>query len=292
MATVAEALRRSVELANVSDTPRLDTEVLLCHVLGKDRTFLFTWPEYSLSAEQMQQFEKALGRRKAGEPVAHITGMREFWSLALHVDSTTLIPRPETELLVQIALELPLPEKACVLDLGTGSGAIALALASERPQWSVTAVDKVVAAVALAQKNCKRLLLNNVVIKRSDWFSEFDTSESFDLIVSNPPYVESQDLHLQRGDVRFEPRSALVAGKNGMAEIEIIAAAAPKFLNERGWLMVEHGFNQGDAVRTELKKNEFAEVVTRQDLAGVDRVTLGGKIRSVNCECVRGGCQG
>ncbi len=275
MATVADALRCSAELADISNTPRLDVEVLLAHAIGKDRTYLFTWPEHDLSSDQINHFESLLERRKSGEPVAYITGVREFWSLPLAVSKATLIPRPETEILVQAALDLCLPATARVLDLGTGTGAIALALATERPQWSVVAVDNVPEAVALAQGNCEKLALSNVVIKQSDWFSALERTEPFDLIVSNPPYIDVQDPHLVQGDVRFEPRSALVAEQKGLAEIEHIAKTVGDFLNSGAWLMFEHGFEQGNAVRNLLGKYGFSEVITQTDFAGRDRVTFG-----------------
>lgn len=272
--TIASLLRRSVALADVSDSPRLDIEVLLGHVLQKSRTYLFTWPEYLLSKEEYQSFEALFSRRLQGEPVAHLTGSREFWSLSLSVSPVTLIPRPDTELLVEVALQLPLPDSARVIDLGTGTGAIALALASERPAWQVVAVDAVGDAVALADTNRRRLGLLNVDICQSDWFAALGDL-CFDLVVSNPPYIDAADPHLQQGDVRFEPMSALVAEACGLADLETIIQQAPAHLNRGGWLLLEHGWQQAQAVREMMLAEGFDGVETRRDLGGRDRATLG-----------------
>ncbi|UTW44189.1 peptide chain release factor N(5)-glutamine methyltransferase [bacterium SCSIO 12696] len=274
MPTIAQLLKRADELASVSDTPRLDIEVLLCHFLQRDRSYLYTWPERCLSEQQQADFEAGLDRRKRGEPVAHIVGEREFWSLPLVVNASTLIPRPETELLVELALDLPLSAHAQVLDLGTGTGAIALALASERQDWQVDAVDVVDEAVALAEHNRERLGLNNLRVWQSNWF-EHVPENSYHLIVSNPPYIDPKDAHLQQGDVRFEPSSALVADEEGLADIRAIVTTAANYLHRDGWLLLEHGYDQGAAVRNLLVNDGFQTVQTRQDLAGNDRVTLG-----------------
>ncbi|MBB5212787.1 peptide chain release factor N(5)-glutamine methyltransferase [Microbulbifer hydrolyticus] len=273
MATVKENLQRATELQH-SDSPRLDLEVLLCHLLGKSRAWLYTWPEHQLDAGLQAQFEQLLERRIAGEPVAHLTGSREFWSLPLKVNRSTLIPRPDTEVLVEVVLALCPQEKLALLDLGTGTGAIALALASEKPGWSITAVDKMPAAVALAQENRDRLGFDHVSVLQSDWFSALDT-QRFDVIVSNPPYIDTQDPHLREGDVRFEPRSALVAEEQGLADIRRIAADARTFLAANGLLLVEHGWEQGKAVRGIFTEAGYDEVETRLDYAGRERVTLG-----------------
>lgn len=276
MATIAECLRCGVELQAVSDTPRLDVELLLAHCLNKDRVFLFTWPEQQLTAEQTQAFERALARRKSGEPVAMILGYREFWTLPLQVNASTLIPRPDTELLVEIALHV-LPQKPQrILDLGTGTGAIALALASERPDCEILAVDKFPDAVQLAQANCTRLQLSNVSIIQSDWLSAVMPVD-FDVIVSNPPYIDEKDEHLNQGDVRFEPKSALVAADNGLADIRQIVADTARLNQRPFWLLLEHGWQQAEAVREIMVSAGFVDVETRQDLAGRDRVTLGFK---------------
>jgi release factor glutamine methyltransferase len=274
--TVSEILKRSEELASVSDTSRLDTEVLLCHILSENRTFLYTWPEHVLSAAQQCQFEVLFDRRLSGEPVAHLTGTREFWSLPFHVSPATLIPRPDTELLVELALDLQLADQSAVLDLGTGTGAIALALASERPSWSICAIDAVAEAVALADKNRQQFGFDQVRVFQSDWFSELG-GQTFDLIVSNPPYISANDHHLQEGDVRFEPDSALVADEVGFADLGTIISNASLHLNPEGWLILEHGYEQGDDVRRMMSLAGFEGATTHADLAGLDRATIGQK---------------
>ncbi|MGS2724403.1 peptide chain release factor N(5)-glutamine methyltransferase [Porticoccus sp. GXU_MW_L64] len=272
--TLTESLRWAVDIIACSDSPRLDAEVLLCHVLGCERSYLYTWPERELSDQQLGAFQDAVTRRQQGEPVAHITGEREFWSLPLQVTPDTLIPRPETELLVEVALDLPLPTEARVLDLGTGTGAIALALASERAAWQVDAVDVVAAAVTLAARNGMRLNLDNVQVWQSRWFDSVDAGD-YQLIISNPPYIDPADRHLDQGDVRFEPHSALVAKDAGLADIRTIVGAAPDHLQHGGWLLLEHGYDQGQAVRQLFRDGGFGGVQTRRDLAGHERVTLG-----------------
>jgi release factor glutamine methyltransferase len=271
--TIAECLRQAAHLQSVSDTPRLDVEVLLANCLEKDRVYLFTWPERELTQDQARAFEEALARRQQGEPVAHIMGYREFWSLPLQVNASTLIPRPETELLVELALDhLPAGAQR-ILDLGTGTGAIALALASERPDCEVVAVDQSADAVSLAESNRRRLQLNNVAVLQSNWFSAV-TPLDFDLIVSNPPYIDAEDEHLAQGDVRFEPKSALVAPDHGLADIRHIVLSARA--NQRPFrLLLEHGWQQGEAVRQLLLDAGYSMVETHQDLGGQDRVTVG-----------------
>ncbi|MFL0796350.1 MAG: peptide chain release factor N(5)-glutamine methyltransferase [Cellvibrionaceae bacterium] len=275
MTTIAEILRQAPLLAEVSDSPRLDVELFLCDVLGKDRTWLFTWSDKSLSPEQLAQFESLFERRKTGEPVAYILGQREFWSLPIKVSPATLIPRPDTELLVETALSLNLPNDARVLDLGTGTGAIALALASEKEQWHISGVDYSEAAVQLATENAEALGLSQVQFFQSDWFTAVGGNEQYHLILSNPPYIDSADPHLEQGDVRFEPSSALVAENNGFADIEKIIADSKDFLMPGGWLAFEHGWQQGEGVRERLKTAGFTDVKTLKDLGGNERVTLG-----------------
>lgn len=206
--------------------------------------------------------------------MAYILGHQGFWSLDLEVAPHTLIPRPDTELLVETALATLAADTATVLDLGTGTGAIALALASERPLWTVTAVDRVEEAVALAERNRQRLLLENVEVRRSHWFSALD-GRRFRMIVGNPPYIPASDPHLSEGDVRFEPKSALVAGSDGLDDIRQIVAQAPRHLLDEGWLLLEHGYDQGAAVRELLGARGFAGVHTLRDLGGNERITLG-----------------
>ncbi|WP_313055077.1 peptide chain release factor N(5)-glutamine methyltransferase [Pseudomonas lopnurensis] len=274
MATI-ESLLAAVELPD-SPTPRLDAELLLAHVLGKPRSYLRTWPEQVPSGEQRRAFAECLRRRRAGEPVAYILGRQGFWSLELDVAPQTLIPRPDTELLVETALTLLPATPARVLDLGTGSGAIALALAAERPAWQLVGVDRVDEAVALAERNRRRLGLSNARFESSHWFSALQ-GERYRLIVSNPPYIPIDDPHLQRGDVRFEPRSALVAGADGLDDIRSIVAVAPDHLEPDGWLLLEHGYDQAEAVRDLLEAAGFVARESRRDLGGHQRISLGRK---------------
>lgn len=270
----SECLLSEIGSPRENDSPRLDVELLLCHVLEKPRTYLFTHPEYELNTEQSRLFERLLQRRLGGEPVAYLIGHKGFWTLDLAVSPATLIPRPETELLVEMALALSLPHQARVLDLGTGTGAIALALASERTQWQITAVDVSVDAVALAECNRRTHKLSNVVVQQSHWF-EAVAGQHFDLIVSNPPYIDSEDIHLQQGDVRFEPASALVAADQGLADIRHIVGGAKAFLKKGGWLLLEHGWQQGEVVNQLLQSAGYQCVETVQDLSGHDRVAKG-----------------
>ncbi len=271
--TIIASLLRAAELPD-SPTARLDAELLLAAALGKSRSYLHTWPEKIVSSESALTFSGYLLRRRAGEPVAYILGQQGFWKLDLEVAPHTLIPRPDTELLVETALDLLPASPARVLDLGTGSGAIALALASERPAWHVTAVDRVLEAVALAERNRQRLQLENVHVLTSHWFSAL-ADQRFDMIISNPPYLAAGDVHLAQGDVRFEPESALVAGVDGLDDIREIIQAAPQHLNPGGWLMLEHGYDQADAVRQLLSGAGFAQVESRKDLGTHERITLG-----------------
>lgn len=268
-----ESLLSNLELPD-SPTPRLDAELLLAHTLGKSRGYLHTWPERELEASQLERYQAALARRRAGEPVAYILGRQGFWSLDLDVASHTLIPRPDTELLVETALALLPATPLQVLDLGTGTGAIALALACERPAWQVTGVDRVAEAVALAQGNGTRLQLANARFAESCWFSAL-AGQRFQLIVSNPPYIAAADPHLSQGDVRFEPSSALVAGIDGLDDIRLIIEQAPEHLLAGGWLLLEHGFEQAEAVRELLAQRGFAAVDSRRDLGGHQRISLG-----------------
>ncbi len=274
MASVRELLRRADQLHG--DSPRRDAEVLLGHCLGRGRSWLYSWPEAEVAPGDAEHFLRLLQERQRGMPVAYLTGQREFWSLQLAVNEHTLIPRPETETLVQWALELPLPGTAATLDLGTGSGAIALALASERRQWRVTAVDRSEEALEVARHNGRALGLAQVRWLHSDWYAGLQATR-FHLLVSNPPYVEPGDPHLRAGDLRFEPSSALVAEQGGLADISRIVSGAGAHLHPRGWLLLEHGYAQGPAVRRLLVDAGFSAVATRQDLAGQDRVT-GGRL--------------
>jgi len=271
--TIIASLLRNAQLPD-SPTERLDAELLLAAALGKSRSYLHTWPERIVSSEAAQVFADFLSRRRAGEPVAYILGQQGFWKLDLEVAPHTLIPRPDTELLVETALELLPATPARMLDLGTGTGAIALALASERPAWQVMAVDRIDAAVALAERNRQRLQLNNVHVRTSHWYDALD-GERFDLIISNPPYIRAEDPHLVAGDVRFEPSSALVAGQDGLDDLRVIIAQAPGHLLPGGWLLVEHGYDQAADVRELLSQQGFGDVCSRIDLGGHERISLG-----------------
>lgn len=261
-----------------SDSPVLDARLLLGKVLDKDQTWLRTWPEKSVSEAQQNHFQHLIRQRQQGQPVAYLLGYRDFWTLRLKVSQHTLIPRPETEVMVQAALDLPLPQQAKVLDLGTGTGAIALALASERPDWQVKGLDRVVEAVELARCNAKAHQLQRVEFLHSHWFDALTrNSEKFDLIVSNPPYVELDSHWLQQGDVRFEPKSALISGEQGLDDIQHIVEQAPSHLAAGGWLALEHGYQQGEMVSALLADADFQQVNTLTDLNQLPRVTLACK---------------
>jgi release factor glutamine methyltransferase len=271
--TIIASLLRAVELPE-SPTARLDIELLLAAALGKSRSYLHTWPERIVPSEAANAFAAFIRRRQAGEPIAYILGQQGFWKLDLEVAAHTLIPRPETELLVEAAVQLLPTRSARVLDLGTGSGAIALALASECSAWQVTGVDRIAEAVALAERNRVRLNLGNARVLESHWFSALH-GERFDLIVSNPPYIASADPHLSAGDVRFEPASALVAGEDGLDDLRLIIGQAPAHLNPGGWLLLEHGYDQAPVVRELLAQHDFEQIESRIDLGGHERITLG-----------------
>jgi len=261
-----------------SDSHSLDAELLLSHCLNKPRTYLHSWPEATLEIEQQTQFEKLVLRRVLGEPIAYLLAQREFWDLNLTVTADTLIPRPETELLVETALELiPLDQPMAIADLGTGSGAIALALAKHRPRCQITAVDNSTAALAVAEENAVQHKLSNIDFLHSNWFEQL-SAQTFQIIVSNPPYVAENDPHLQRGDVAFEPLGALVAGQNGLDDLSYISAHSMHFLTNDGYLIVEHGYDQGHAVAELFKLAEWKNIKTIQDLSQQDRITIGQKL--------------
>ncbi|MFF3701739.1 MULTISPECIES: peptide chain release factor N(5)-glutamine methyltransferase [Pseudomonas] len=271
--TIIASLLRGAQLPD-SPTARLDIELLLAAAIGKSRSYLHTWPERIVSSEAAATFATYLQRRSEGEPVAYILGQQGFWKLDLEVAPHTLIPRPDTELLVEVALELLPATPLQVLDLGTGSGAIALALASERGGWQVMAVDRVPEAVALAERNRQRLQLDNAKVLASHWFDALQ-GQRFALIVSNPPYIAEQDPHLAAGDVRFEPSSALVAGSDGLDDLRQIITQAPQHLLPGGWLLLEHGYDQAAAVRELLARHGFEQIQSRTDLGGHERISLG-----------------
>jgi len=276
MATsIANALIHGEQLRASSDTWRLDTEILLAAILGCQREYLYTWPERLLSAKQQDEFHRALQRRKQGEPIAYITGCKAFWDFELTVSPDVLIPRPETELIVEVALEI-LTDRSTrmhIADLGTGSGAIALALARQSQSWRITATDISAAALAMAQHNAGRLQLENIEFQLTSW-CEGLAQHHYDLIVCNPPYVAGGDKHLSQGDVRFEPIRALLAVDNGLKDIKQIAGASTVCLKQDAWLLVEHGYDQGAAVADILRNNGFSNISCRVDLAGLDRMTM------------------
>jgi len=274
MTTIADALAwASSRLQDVSSNPRLEAEVLLAHSLAVSRTHLYTWPEQALSDQSRTAMLTLVEQRRQGIPIAYLTGLQEFWSLPLTVSSDTLIPRSETELIVEEALaRIPAAQAQAVLDLGTGSGAIALAIASERPLATVCAVDISPGALQIAALNASQLKLK-VQFLESDWFAALH-GQRFNLIAANPPYIGEDEPELKVSDLRYEPRQALIAKESGLAALKHIIMNAPAHLEHDGWLLVEHGYQQGAACRDIFKQAGFTQVATRQDLQGHDRVTL------------------
>lgn len=276
--TIALALKQAIEkLADIPDTiPRLEAEVLLSSLLDKPRTYLVAWPEMQLSPEQAESFNSMIERRATHEPIAYITGCREFWSLNLEVTPDTLIPRPETETLVEMALE-QIPQKGSmnIADMGTGSGAIAAAIASERPMCNILATDYSPKTLVVAERNFHRLGLGNIKTSMGEWCNALPTGEQFDIIVSNPPYVAEGDGHLAHDGLPWEPQRALRSGDDGLDDIGRIIAGTPDHLTAGGWLFLEHGFDQGDRVRSLLKQAGFFAIHTSQDMSGRDRVSTG-----------------
>ena len=268
---IDDALTWAKFLLSTSDSALLDAQILLAHVLEKETVYLITWPDRDLSIEQKTAFEALIEQRINGVPVAYLTGSRGFWTLSLKVNDSTLIPRPDTEILVETALAC-CQSQASILDLGTGTGAIILALASELPNARCCGVDFNADAVKLATENALLNNINNVTFKQSNWFE--NVQGGFDVIVSNPPYIDENDQHLQQGDVRFEPLSALVAKDNGLSDIRLIASEAKNYLNDAGALMIEHGFEQGDAVRKILTALAYSNVKTIKDYGNNDRITI------------------
>ncbi|MBV7387935.1 peptide chain release factor N(5)-glutamine methyltransferase [Pasteurellaceae bacterium TAE3-ERU1] len=275
---------------DVAQSARLDAYLLLERVTNRTRAQLMAFDDTQLSTSQLSELTALLTRRMQGEPMAYILGEKAFWSLNLNVDPSTLSPRPDTEVLVERALELARvaiaqlnPPHFAILDLGTGTGAIALALAYELKEYCqqhscqlrVVGVDKIESAVTLAKRNQQRNGIAGVEFLQSDWFAAL-SGQRFDLIVSNPPYIDETDAHLQQGDVRFEPRSALVAAKCGLADIEQIINQAKAHLNPGGYLLIEHGWQQGEAVRACFGAQHWADIHTIEDYAGRERVTLAG----------------
>jgi len=274
--TIDQIIRQATQqLADISPSPRLDAEVLLMHITGLARTALITRAQEPLLPEHEERLHALLTRRARGEPIAYLTGKREFWSMELTVTPDVLIPRPETELLVEQALtRIPEDAEWTIADLGTGSGAIALAIAAERSHCRLIATDSSAAALAVARANATRLGIAKVEFRHGEWLKPL-AGMRFDVIVSNPPYVRANDPHLTQGDVRFEPESALVAGADGLDAIRCIAADALSFLRPGGWLLFEHGYDQAQAARALLETHGYDRVVTYRDIAGHERVTAG-----------------
>jgi release factor glutamine methyltransferase len=275
MATIRQLIADGEAALSDSDSARLDAEILLATSIKQSRTWLYTWPDHIPTLPEQHLYLELIRRRQTGEPVAYLCGRREFWGLSLKVDHNVLIPRPETELLVETVLaRLDKKLEATVADLGTGSGAIALALGSEKPAWKIVATDQSEGALEVARENARALNVPNVVFRAGEWTQALDKTH-FDVIVSNPPYIEEGDCHLVEGDVRFEPVSALVSGKDGLEDIRQIAGTCREFLQLGGWLMLEHGYNQGESVRQIMTVEGYTDIETLEDLAGHDRVTLG-----------------
>ena len=275
---IRQALQQAVaDLNETSPSASIDAQALLTFVLDCNTAHLAAWPEKNLNAEQASTYLQLVLQRQQGIPVAHLTGTREFWSLDFLVNDSTLIPRPETETLVEFILEkFENKKKLKLLDMGTGTGAIAISIAKEKPDWEILGSDISEQAITLANKNKKRHLADNSTFIHSDWFSNI-TDKEFDVIVSNPPYIANDDPHLSQGDVRFEPKSALTSGDTGMDDIEHLCTHAKNHLKINGWLIVEHGYNQKQLVADCFANNGFKEVEQRQDLSGHTRLTAGKK---------------
>lgn len=262
-------------LKESSDSAELDAEVLLCYCLHKNRSFLRAWPEHQPSPEQCAQFQRLIEQRSQGQPVAYLTGQREFWSRNFRVSPDVLIPRPDTELLIELSLALLPTDRPCkVIDLGTGSGVIAITLAAERPLADVSASDLSAAALNIARDNVKQFNTGNVRLIQSHWFDRIEETD-FDLIISNPPYIAHGDPHLQQGDVRFEPGNALVSAENGLQDIRMLAEQARGHFKAHGRLLIEHGYNQQTEVQSIFKYLGYRQVCTHLDLSGNPRVTSG-----------------
>jgi release factor glutamine methyltransferase len=271
MSTVAQLL---TDAAIAGDESRRDAEIFLGHCLDKPRSWLYTWPDAELDVVTITEFSRLMDARKKGCPVAYLIGRRGFWTLNLQVNQHTLIPRPETEMLVEWALELDLSPAAIVLDLGTGCGAIALALASEKPNWRIVGVDASEPALDVARRNAIELQLESVQFVQSNWYDAVP-NEHFGLLISNPPYIEPGDVHLSQGDLRFEPTSALQAQDAGFADLMTLIEGAPAHISSGSYLLLEHGYQQGGRVRELLAQRGFMQIESRCDLAGQERVSGG-----------------
>ncbi|MEE8119308.1 MAG: peptide chain release factor N(5)-glutamine methyltransferase [Gammaproteobacteria bacterium] len=273
LSTIANLLNEGREKLADQDVAELEARLLLAHAMDKNIGFLYAWPERAVPESAVELFRELVLRRARGEPIAHLLGRREFWSLELKISAATLIPRPETERLVELALGLVPPySQWSLLDLGTGSGAIAIAVARDRPECAMTATDVSNAALDIARENAARHQVNNITFLAGDWFAPV-VGQRFHCILSNPPYISINDPYLERGDLQFEDRGALVAGEDGLDAIRHIINSARAHMEPRGWLIIEHGFEQGEAIRALLEQADFETIACHQDLAGLDRVS-------------------
>ena len=263
------------QLLLVSESARLDAEVLLAHSIGQSRSHLRAWPEKTLSETESRLFQALLRQRSQGTPVAYLLGEREFWSRSFKVNESVLIPRPDTELIIELALELLADQESCkIIDLGTGSGIIAITLAAERPKYQVLACDISQAALETATANAVRLKIGNIRFRLSNWFEQID-GDDFDMVISNPPYIAADDPHLGQGDVRFEPKQALISPEQGLYDIRMLADQARQHLKAGAYILIEHGYQQHFAVQAILQQYDYQNIITHCDLAGNPRVTLG-----------------
>jgi len=276
MSNIETTLKNATQtLAILSDSPALDAEILLCLVLKKDRSYLRAWSEKNLTSQQNLAFEALLLRRVSGVPIAYITGTREFWSRDFKVSSAVLIPRPDTELLIELSLDLMRDNSAGkIIDLGTGSGIIGITLAAELPQAEIIATDMSLVALEIAKENAQFHQVNNIHFSQNNWLENI-TITDFDLIISNPPYIAQDDIHLTQGDVRFEPQTALVSENNGLKDIESILKSAQSHLNRAGHVLIEHGYNQQQSVQALFDDYGYVNIKTHTDLANNPRVTSG-----------------
>ena len=281
---IQQALSHASSRLIQSESSVLDAELLLAHALVKSREFLITWPETDLSEPEQKAFINLLEQRVIGHPIAHLIGSRAFWNFDLLVSSDVLIPRPETELLVELTCEYLDEHNLVLADLGTGSGAIALAIANERKSWHIVATDFSQAALNVAKINAQNLKLDNIEFRQGVWTNALkggrgneQNAELFDAIISNPPYIDKKDENLSQGDVRFEPMQALVAEEKGLADLKKITTTAQEYLKPGAILLLEHGYQQGEAVRQLLKQSEYKNILTYKDLAGHERATVARK---------------
>lgn len=276
------ALQTATERLTESDSAALDAEVLLCLVLQKQRSYLRAWPDLELPTDLALQYWALIKQRQQGMPVAYLTGYREFWSRDFQVTPDVLIPRADTELLIELCLALIPTDKSCkIIDLGTGSGIIAITLAAERPLAALTGTDFSLSALAIAKMNAEQHQIPNIQFYQSDWFAKV-SDDDFYIIVSNPPYIAEDDEHLNLGDLRFEPRSALSAAESGLRDISMIIHAAYPRLISGGYLLIEHGYDQQQQVKTLFKECHYQHVQTVNDLAGLPRVTYGQRPTTPN----------